>query len=292
MRLFDLHCDTLTKCMKEGTGLACAPGHVSLKKGVAAFERWAQVFAAFVPDTLHGPAAWAYFCRCAAFYQAQLPQIARVCTPFFALENANALAGDLRRLEAREARQLKLITLTWNGENELGYGAACDPRLGLKPFGKEAVERMFLLGMVPDVSHLNRAGFWEVLDLAARCGKPVVASHSNCAAVHPHRRNLDDEQLQAIFSLQSLVGLNFCTEFLGGTRDANAVAAHCKHLLQLGGAAHIALGTDFDGCHVHPAMAGLETLPALNRALAEQGLAPQTRDHLFWGNAARFFGVQ
>ena len=56
MRVFDLHCDTLTACMKKSEVLRDAAGHVSLERG-AAYEAWRQVFAVFVPDSLSGQAA-------------------------------------------------------------------------------------------------------------------------------------------------------------------------------------------------------------------------------------------
>jgi len=286
MRVFDLHCDTLT---------APAPfaGHVTLEH--SAFEVWAQVFAVCVPDRLQGQAAAAFFDHALALYEARRAEIESVCRPILALENGNALCGDLRRLDMLAAKRVKIITLTWNGENELGYGAHCNPRLGLKDFGKQAVQRMLDLGIFPDVSHLNPAGFWEVMELAGLSREQrsdgmapqVLATHSNCAAVCPHPRNLDDGQLRAIFACEGLVGLNLYPEFLGGAGTAEDLARHLAHLYALGGERHAALGSDFDGCEVHPSLAGPEGLEALDRELARLGLTQAQRVRFFWENADR-----
>ena len=282
MHVFDLHCDTLTECMKKGEGLAGAGGHVSLARGKA-LERWGQVFAIFVPDTLQGQAAADYADRALDFFEGQREEIGRACTPILALENGNALMGRLNRLDALYARGVRIVTLTWNGANELGYGAQCDPGRGLTDFGRAAVRRMAELGMIPDVSHLNEAGFWDV----AALGGAFWATHSNCAAVHPHRRNLSDEQLRAIFASGGLVGINLYTQFLGGAGTARDMARHLAHMIALGGEDHVALGSDFDGCEVHPSLAGLEKLETLDSALGRLGFTAAQRKKFFWFNVEK-----
>ncbi len=67
-----------------------------------------------------------------------------------------------------------------------------------------------------DISHLNEPGFWEVMELSAA---PVIASHSNCAAIEPHPRNLSDEQIKAIVQKQGRIGLTFVPDFIGGKQS-------------------------------------------------------------------------
>jgi len=286
MRIFDLHCDTLTRALERGETLRHATGHVSLARG-ALLEAWTQVFAVFVPDALQGQTAADYCDRAIAFYHAQHDEISAVCKPILAIENGNALMGDLHRLDELAAKRVKIITLTWNGENELGYGCACDPRSGLKAFGRQAIVRMFELGIWPDVSHLNEAGFWEMAEL----GRPLLATHSSCAVLQPHRRNLDDAQLRAVFASGGLVGLCLHDVFLGNEGTAEEVARHLAHMLALGGEDCVALGSDFDGCTIHPSLAGIEKLPGLNENLARLGFDAAMREKLFYSNAAKFFAL-
>lgn len=277
MRIFDLHCDTLTTNM----------GHVSLAHGKL-LEQWTQLWAIFVPDTLHGQAAANYFDRVAAHYQTQLAQLSAVCTPLLTLENGNALAGDLFRLNHLHALGVRAITLTWNGENELGFGCHAGSSQGLKEFGKQAVQCMHKLGIHPDVSHLNPAGFWDVVDF----GKPILATHSCCAAMQNHPRNLEDDQLRAIFASGGLVGLCLCQDFLGSKGDAQAVARHLAHMLALGGEHCVALGSDFDGCTIHESLAELNKLPKLHNDLINLGFHETTLFKFFWKNASNFFHQQ
>ena len=280
-RLCDLHCDTITACMKKEEDIARASGHISLEQADF-LDAWRQVFAIFVPDTLRGDAAAAYYDRAFAFYQSQAKEIEQICTPVLALENANALNGDLRRLDLLYGQGVRFVTLTWNGQNELGYGAHCDPSLGLTEFGKRAVRRMHELGIVPDVSHLNPAGFND----AAEIEGVFVASHSNCAAVHPHCRNLSDTQIRTVIAHNGLIGLNLYPEFLGSGDTAEALARHLRHVISLGGEGHAALGSDFDGCAMR--ISGLRDLPALAVRLQPLGIAPARLEKFFWLNGADF----
>ena len=85
-------------------------------------------------------------------------------------------------------RGIRLITLTWNYENEIGYPNSNDPGVmasGLKSFGFQALEEMNRLGIIVDVSHLSDGGFWDV---AKHTQKPFIASHSNARSITVHPR--------------------------------------------------------------------------------------------------------
>lgn len=96
-----------------------------------------------------------------------------------------------------------MIGLTWNDENEIGYPAVGGDRRGLKPFGREVLSRMDDLRILADVSHLNEAGFWDVIE---RSQLPPVASHSNCRWLCEVARNLTKEQARAIIQRGGFIG--------------------------------------------------------------------------------------
>ena len=127
---------------------------------------------------------------------------------------------------------VRLITLTWNDENSLGYPHTFRGnrgKWGLKPFGKEAVSYMETLGIVPDVSHLSDDGFYDVADVTK---KPFVASHSNCRALSPASRNLTDEMIRILAERGGVAGLNFYPGFLNReqTDQESRIACMCDHV--------------------------------------------------------------
>lgn len=74
---------------------------------------------------------------------------APVCQAIFSVEGGAMLAGRLESIEKLRDRDVKIITLTWNGSNELGHGCASGCEEGLTAFGKEAVRRMESAGILP-----------------------------------------------------------------------------------------------------------------------------------------------
>src|SRR3972149_880215 len=107
----------------------------------------------------------------------------------------DALQGEIEQVDRLYREGVRLASLTWNPANLLADGARETRHGGLSPLGRRGVARMQELGMIVAASHLPAAAFWDVL--AATRG-PVVATHSDAAAVQPHRRNLTDDQLRAL----------------------------------------------------------------------------------------------
>lgn len=314
MRFLDLHCDTITECCKNGYALSDNPLHLDVRRA-ACFDAWVQVFAVWIPDTLRGDAAWEYFERSCDFYlrQTDLCALTRctssadieraVCARKFAsvlaVEGGAVLGGNLDRTDELYRRGVRILTLTWNGENELGYG--CQSGGGhLKPFGNTVLRRTEELGMIADVSHLDRVGFYDVLERTAR---PVLASHSTSEAVlrttrtdstdktFSMRRALTDDQIRALSAHGGLIGLNFCGSFLGDAGDDGTQAAirHAAHILDLGGEDVLAIGSDFDGCTMHDELSGIEKMPALYDAFLQNGFGRAVCEKIFFGNGLHFF---
>lgn len=308
MYLFDLHCDTITRL---NDGVRLEPNDRSLFANGAQLalnrmlgEHWCQCFAIFMPDEYRGSDAidyfersYRYFCdqmNCHSAYVAQVHNsqeaeqvIAQGKTAaILTVEGGSALAGDLSRVQRLKDCGVRMLTLTWNGENELGSGNATTN--GLTGFGKAAIPVLEEAGIVVDVSHLNDTGFWEAVKMAKR---PLCASHSNSRAVHPHPRNLTDDQFCFLAEHHGLVGLNYYIGFL--THDCEHVsfkhlAAHIEHFLKLGGEDILALGSDFDGADMPPWLSSVEHTRGLYTCMSKEFGQPIT-DKIFWKNAFRFF---
>jgi len=168
------------------------------------------------------------------------------------IEGGEMLEGSLERLhEFDEAGRLRMIALTWNNENQIGHSSKEDSAEGLKPFGLRLLGEMDRLGILPDCSHLNEAGFWDVAEHAAL---PPIASHSNLKRLCGHRRNLTDEQVKAIVERGGFIGINFYAPFLSDGENATLedVLRHIDGIAQLGGIDVLGFGSDFDGIEAWP----------------------------------------
>jgi membrane dipeptidase len=164
---------------------------------------------------------------------------------FLSLEGGDCLQGDIRILHILYRLGVRAIGLTWNHANCIADGVGEDRGAGLTQFGQEVIREMNELGMIIDVSHLSKRGFWDVAELST---KPFIASHSNCEAVYPHRRNLDDEQIRAIIQCNGTIGVTYVPYFIcNGEARIEDLLRHIDHILSLGGQKQIALGSDFDG---------------------------------------------
>lgn len=165
------------------------------------------------------------------------------------VEEGGVIDGKMENLEELYRQGIRLITLTWNEENCLGFPNSKDANVmnqGLKPFGIEVVERMNELGMIVDVSHLSDGGFWDTIKYSK---KPVIASHSNARTLCNHQRNLTDEMIRALAEKGGVSGINFYPYFLNenGKATIDDLIRHIEHLYYVGGEDFVAMGTDFDG---------------------------------------------
>ena len=206
------------------------------------------------------------------------------------VEEGGVLNGNRNRLEELYQRGVRLITLTWNYENCIGYPNsrnAQEMQKGLKSFGRQVVEEMNERVMLVDVSHLSDGGFWDCIRLSK---KPIIASHSNARALCVHPRNLSDEMLCALGECGGVVGLNFYPQFLQSDRSAEVldIAKHGMHILQKAGEDSVALGTDFDGFEAGQNwLRGIEEIECVWDALKKAGMTERQLDKLSYQNVKR-----
>jgi membrane dipeptidase len=161
-----------------------------------------------------------------------------------AVEEGGVCRGDLATLGELFRRGVRLLTLTWNYENELGSPNGSSG--GLTDTGLAFVAEMEELGMLADVSHLGDQGVRDLLQAAKR---PFLATHSCARALQPHRRNLPDDLLRAMGEKGCLIGVNFYAPFLGESPVSRVedIARHARHIARRAGIHAVALGSDFDG---------------------------------------------
>ncbi|MBM3545521.1 MAG: peptidase M19 [Alphaproteobacteria bacterium] len=134
--------------------------------------------------------------------------------------------------------------LAFNASNSAGGGCAEKEDGGLTIFGRKLIAEMERVGMMLDLSHV---GARTSLDALVASTKPVLFTHSNASAVHPHYRNLTDEQIRACARTGGLVGLSGSSDYLGDTgASTEALFRHLDHIAQLVGIDHIGLDLVFD----------------------------------------------
>ena len=309
MKLIDLHADTVsglfvTRC----TNLDCAPEmRVDLERLKKA-DSLVQCFSLFNedldPDTFEGwKAFYAFYREILAKHEDKLAvilhydDIARArgegkVGVMITVEDARPCFGDVGRLDEMVAFGARILSLTWNYETCFAYPNSADKDehlRGLKPLGRDAVERLNDLPCLLDVSHLSLGGTLEALRLAR---KPVVASHSNAYVVTPHQRNLTDEEIRGIADTGGVIGINLLPEFLSadGEADFEKTARHIAHIRKVGGGDVLAVGTDFDGFeHPHQDIKDVSDMPKWADWLLENGFSLDFVEGMFFKNALRVF---
>ncbi len=201
---------------------------------------------------------------------------------------------------------VRMMTLTWNFPNELGYPnriltedgrpplCVADTEHGLTEKGIDFVQEMERLGMIPDISHLNDAGIWDVFRYTK---KPFVASHSNARALAGHPRNLTDEMIRTLAERGGVAGINFCASFLRDQEEGaepihsrcRDMVAHMKHMKQIGGIGCIGLGSDFDGIRSIVEMGDCSGIQMLANEMEREGFTVGEIEAVFHGNVLRLY---
>ncbi len=325
MKVWDLHCDTLSELRhaeKVGAPKSFLHNdlHIDLEK-LQQGDYLLQCFAAFVDlaDPMPGADPLVtvleeidVFKRLMAAYPAQIAPVYTAAdlhrnaaegrvSALLTVEEGGCCKGSLGVLRRLQELGVRMMTLTWNHPNELAApnanpGGALVPNTGsgLTERGFAFLAEMEKLHITVDVSHLSDKGFW---DIAANSTRPFAASHSNCRAISPHNRNLTDEMIRALAEKGGIVGLNYFAPFLDADpvhpqrcrSTVELVAKHAAHFKQVGGVDIISLGSDFDGISGTHELETAASVPLLAEALRREGFTEDEVEAVYWRNAYRFF---
>ena len=305
MNYFDGHADTLTEIRTAGETLAKNGGDLDLNRVSAFAGRYGQVFALWkdrkqLEDTPEREFQRIYD-RAAALLAEQGERIC-LCrkkedlhAAFLKGKAAALLAMEDLSLMGSQAKQIRQLgftsaMLTWNYENEYGYGAACSQQGRLKDKGREMALRLLEQQIVLDISHLSDGG---VEDLFQMTDRPLIASHSDVRELCDRARNLQRDQIQEIIRRGGIIGMNLYRPFLGsGPRvGLEDLFRHMEYILNLGGENALVMGTDFDGCdQLFPeGITGAESIPALAAAMKKSGFGGELTEKILFSNALKFW---
>ena len=316
MRIVDMHCDTISELLVNNTWesleepetLRKNSRHVDLLRMKDA-GYLLQNFALFVNQQTY-PDVKGRVLNLLELYQKEMEQnsdliASMTCmadlqenrrqgkmSAMLTIEEGAALEGSIDTLKMFHDKGVRMITLTWNYPNELGYPhgyngkSSPGERYGLTDCGFRIVEEMESLGIIVDVSHLSDDG---VLDVLKCTKKPFVASHSNARAVCPMSRNLSDDLIRQLACRGGVMGLNFYPPFLGDNGTIEAVICHAKHIVNVGGIEVLGLGSDFDGIDGQEELRGAHDMPILEEAFGRAGFSGADIEKIFSKNVLRVY---
>lgn len=303
MKLFDLHCDTLYRAFFENGGLFNNDFHISFDR-IDSIEPYIQCMAIWVPDEFRNKNAIQLFENCRKKLNDELKdtnikiiysqddiietESKKSKGVVLTVEGGAVLGGKLENVDYLAECGVKIMTLTWNGNCELGDGIGVEGAKGLTDFGKSVIAKMEQNSIVVDVSHSSVPMFYDVAELST---KPFCATHSNSKQICPHRRNLTDEQFSIIKDKGGIVGLNLSRGFLREDEDKACmldVLRHAEHFLSLGGEKTLAIGTDFDGTDIPIDMTGIESMNKLYELFLKHNYNEKLLEDIFFNNARNF----
>ncbi len=310
MKFFDLHCDTfmlLSESLKIGAKVSLAqnPFHISLEKA-AGLDAYCQTFAMWSPVGMRSEDVYRNYKHTVELFRKELAENSdRItqCTTADDIENAvannkiaavlsieggRAAMGNLELLNDFYNDGVRIFSLAWNERNALADGITVKDDKGLTPLGRAFITEMDRLGMILDVSHLGDKGFWDVCETT---DAPFSATHSNARALCSSPRNLTDEMITEIIRRGGLIGMNFSRDFLENKEEdacADSVVRHLDHILEMGGASVLAMGSDFDGTAVPKDIANIGGVGAVEAAMIKANYPAQLIDGIFWNNALSF----
>tara|TARA_B100000029_G_scaffold506268_1_gene588719 strand:+ start:7180 stop:8130 length:951 start_codon:yes stop_codon:yes gene_type:complete len=304
---FDFHCDSLTKGGAKEL-LTGEKMHWSLPRFKKAGGKL-QVHAIFTPPeykkgdaTLFGmkyASEWKYFLEDSEVSAVKTVDDVSKQGPLslLSLEDASPLSGNLETLDIFFDLGIRLITLVWSCDNEVGRGVINGKGPPITKFGRNLIKKMNEKDIIIDVSHASDDLFWETVNLSS---KPIVASHSNSRKLRNHPRNLTDEQIKEIQQHNGIIGLVYVPNFVGapppGTKDEwnfelkngmDLLAQHAAHIAEISSCENIVLGSDFDGTSF-PVVEEVSKTQNLISSLEKVGFNNEEIEKIFYKNAENF----
>lgn len=297
MQYFDLHCDTLYRAVTEDRTLDTDGFHISVSKARKCLDKWKQFMTIWIPDKLSYAQSMKLFLTASRLLRAEserfgIPIITSGDAEddngfFFAVENGAVIGDDISNIDLLKKHGVRMLTLTWNDENQIGGGADSQD-IGLKKFGADCVRELESRGIIIDLSHASDRLFYDVSAVAT---KPFCASHSDSRAVCNHRRNLTDDEFKVIRDRGGIVGINFYKNFLSDDPEQASVTdvlKNTEHFLSLGGENTVSIGSDFDGCEVPDDLCGIEKIENLYESYLKIGYNEQLVQKIMYDNAHNF----
>ncbi|MEM9501103.1 MAG: dipeptidase [Pseudomonadota bacterium] len=196
-------------------------------------------------------------------------------------EGLHNLEGDIENLDVLYDNGMRMAGLTHFFDNDLAGSMHGEEKGGLTPMGREAIRRMEDMGMIVDIAHCSHTCVGEILDIARR---PVVSSHGGVQATCEVNRNLTDDEIRGVAATGGIIGIGYWEGAVCDT-SPEAVASAMKHVRDLVGIEHVALGSDYDGAVT--VRFDTSGLVHVTQALTTAGFSEEDVRAVMGGNAIR-----
>ncbi|MBC8099651.1 MAG: membrane dipeptidase, partial [Armatimonadetes bacterium] len=200
-----------------------------------------------------------------------------------------------RQFEAWYERGVRAVGLAWE---ETRYSAGTGKPGRLTPLGRDLLDVMASFNALLDVSHMAEEAFFEALDVYSGS---VIASHSNPRRFRNTDRHLSDEMIRRLAARDGVMGVVLYNRFLSNHWERSdpkhnitltTVADAIDYVCQVtGSAAHIGIGSDFDGGfgaqHIPQEIDTVADLWQMSALLRERGYSEPDIEAVLGGNMLR-----
>ncbi len=207
------------------------------------------------------------------------------------MENADPIV-EPKQFEEWYERGVRIVGPAWKGTR---YSGGTGQPGELTDLGHELLDVMADFNALLDLSHMAEEAFLQALD---RYEGQIIASHSNPRRFRESDRHLTDDMIRRLAERDGVMGIVLYNAFLTNEWDRkkrlpfSIIADAIDYVCQLtGSAAHVGIGTDFDGGF------GLESIPEeldtvgdlglIGGLLRERGFAEEDIEAILSGNMLR-----
>ncbi len=197
-------------------------------------------------------------------------------------EGSHALDGQLENVQTLYDAGFRMMSLQHFFDNKLGASLHGISQGGLSEFGRQVIQEIRSRNIILDVSHSSEQVVRDVLQMK---NGPVVVSHTGFKGHCDTQRNIADELMQGIAEQGGLIAVGFWGDVICG-ENVNALADSIIYGIELVGAEHLSLGSDFDG--TVETIFDTSELAALTHALLERNLSEADVSKIMGGNMLRF----
>lgn len=198
-----------------------------------------------------------------------------------------------KQYEEWYAQGVRLVGPAWR---QTRYTAGTGAPGGLTTLGRDLLGVMNDMNALLDLSHMAERAFYEAIDMY---DGTIIASHSNPRRFVNTDRHLSDEMIRLLAERDGVMGVVLYNRFMvegwqpGDPRPPMSLIVDIiDHICQVtGSAAHVGIGSDFDGGFGADSIPqGLDTvmdLWKLNDLLRERGYAETQIADILGGNMLR-----